>query len=73
MVLIQGIIELFFEDGVPIAVGFFKTDRVKTAHVMIDRYKVQLEYYAEALFRLTGKRVEEKIIYSFCLSEEIIL
>ncbi len=73
MVLIQGIIDVFFEEGDHIAVADYKTDRVKTAQELIDRYKVQLEYYAEALFRLTGKRVEEKIIYSFCLSEEIIL
>ena len=30
-----------------------------------------LDYYEIALERLTGKRVKEKVIYSFCLKSEI--
>lgn len=37
------------------------------------RYRVQLDYYEEALVRLTGKCVKEKLIYSFGLEQEITL
>ena len=40
---------------------------------LIDLYHVQLEDYARALERMTGKRVKEKIIYSFTLHKEILL
>lgn len=71
MVLIQGIIDVFFEEEDYIIVADYKTDRVESAEELIRRYKVQLDYYAEALERLTGKEVREKIIYSFALGQEI--
>ena len=40
---------------------------------LVRRYQVQLDYYAQALERLTGKQVKEKLIYSFALSREIRL
>ena len=45
----------------------YKTDRVKRGQEqkLIDLYHVQLEDYARAMERMTGKRVKEKIIYSF--------
>ena len=73
-VLVQGIIDAFFylEDG-SIAVADYKTDRVSREEELVRKYKVQLDYYGTALERLTGRRVEEKVIYSFCLGKEIIL
>ena len=38
---------------------------------LADRYRVQLEDYAAALTRLTGRKVSEKWIYSFTLGREI--
>ena len=38
---------------------------------VLKKYKKQLDYYQLTLERLTGKRVKEKIIYSFCLKDEI--
>ena len=70
-VLIQGIIDLFFEEDHKIIVADYKTDRVKTPEELVSRYQVQLDYYAQALTRLTGKEVTEKIIYSFALGREI--
>lgn len=72
-VLIQGIIDVFWEEDGKIVVADYKTDRVQGKEELIRRYKVQLEYYAEALERLMGKPVTEKIIYSFGLSAEIQL
>ncbi len=49
----------------------YKTDKVSCEQELIDKYRVQLEYYAQALERLTGKDVKEKLIYSFALEKEI--
>ena len=73
MVLIQGIIDVYFEEDGDIVVADYKTDRVEEGAELIRRYQVQLDYYAEALERLTGKKVKEKIIYSFALLQEIKL
>ena len=72
-VLIQGIIDVFFEEDGRIIVADYKTDRVKAPEELITRYQVQLDYYAQALTRLTGKEVTEKIIYSFALGREVVL
>ena len=69
-VLIQGIIDVYFEEDGNIIVADYKTDVVKTPEELIDRYQVQLDYYGEALERLTGKKVTEKVIYSFALGKE---
>lgn len=73
MVLIQGIIDVFFEEENHIVLADYKTDRVRKPEELTEKYKVQLDYYEEALERLTGKRVCEKLIYSFALSSEITL
>ena len=72
-VLIQGIIDIFFEEEGKIVVADYKTDAVNTPEELIRRYKVQLDYYQEALEKLTGKEVSEKIIYSFALGKEIVI
>lgn len=73
MVLIQGIIDIFFEEEDHIIVADYKTDRVEKEEELTERYRVQLDYYGEALFKLTGKPVKEKIIYSFALGREIVV
>ena len=62
----------FAEDGKLVIVDY-KTDCVRSEKELIDRYHVQLDYYAQALERLTGMQVAEKIIYSFTLGKEITL
>lgn len=49
----------------------YKTDRVRTAKELTDRYREQLFLYGEALEQMTEKKVKERIIYSFTLREEI--
>lgn len=72
-VLIQGIIDVFFEEDGEIIVADYKTDAVKAPEELIKRYQIQLDYYGEALERLTGKKVKQKIIYSFALNKEIMV
>ena len=70
-VLVQGIIDAFFyEDGEAVVVDY-KTDRVSRAEELVERYHAQLEYYDQALRMLTGRKVKERLIYSFKLGEVI--
>lgn len=71
VILIQGIIDVYFEEEGELVVLDYKTDKVRTASDLSEKYHAQLEYYADALELLLGKRVKEKIIYSFTLKEEI--
>lgn len=72
-VLVQGIIDAFFEEGEELVLVDYKTDRVGPGEEekLRERYKIQLDYYGEALERMTQKRVKEKWIYSFALSKAI--
>lgn len=70
-VLVQGIMDVYFEESDGLVLADYKTDRVKTKEELINRYKVQLQTYGEALEQMTGKKVKERVIYSFCLGEEI--
>ena len=72
-VLIQGIIDVYLEEEDGIVLADYKTDLVKDPKELILRYRVQLDYYEEAVVRLTGKCVKEKLIYSFGLEQEITL
>ena len=73
--LIQGIIDLCFEEDGELVIVDYKTDRVmkgKAEKELVKRYAIQLDYYAKALEQLTGKTVKEKIVYSFTLGKEIM-
>ena len=72
-VLIQGIIDVYLEEEDGLVVADYKTDSVTRPQELINRYQVQLDYYARALEQLTGKKVREKIIYSFALAAEVPL
>lgn len=72
-ILIQGIIDAYFYEEDEIVLVDYKTDKVGPggAGELIRKYRVQVDHYAEALERLTHKKVKEKIIYSFTLGLEI--
>ncbi len=72
-VLIQGIIDAFFEEEGRLVVVDYKTDQVRDADTLIRRYRTQLEWYAKALTQATGLPAEEKILYSVTLRKEIPL
>ena len=73
MIIVQGIIDAFFFEDDHIVLVDYKTDFVPFGgeRELIEKYKTQIAYYAEALERLTGKEVTEKIIYSFALGKEV--
>ena len=79
-VLIQGIIDVFFEENGRYVVLDYKTDAVDNAEELLKRYRTQLDYYGEALEQLSGygrtsqgMPAAEKVIYSFKLEKEILL
>lgn len=73
-VLIQGIIDVFWEEADGIVLLDYKTDHVDNAQELVHRYKKQLELYADALSRFSGEKpVKEILIYSFALAETIRL
>ncbi len=71
MVLVQGIIDAYFVEDGHIVLLDYKTDAVKTDKELVTRYRTQLDYYEEALARLTGKPVSERLLYSFALEKVI--
>ena len=72
-ILVQGIIDVYFEEPDGLVVLDYKTDHVRKAEELTEKYHAQLDYYSKALEQMTGKRVKEKVIYSFTLKEEIVL
>ena len=66
-VLLQGVVDCFFEEGGELVVVDFKTDRVSHDNLeeRAAHYRPQLEAYSMALARVTGKRVKEKLLYFF--------
>ena len=73
MMLVQGIIDAYFEEDGELVLMDYKTDRVESSAELISRYKVQMEYYTKALEQALGKHVKEVILYSLSLNEEVIV
>ena len=69
-VLIQGIIDAYFEEKGELILLDYKTDRVSEkdgAEILKMRYKRQLDDYQYALEQMLQKKVRQKLIYSFAL------
>ncbi len=66
-VLLQGVIDCFFEEPDGIVLVDYKTDYVPDGkeESIKERYRLQIQYYSRALEMLTGKKVKEKYIYLF--------
>lgn len=71
LVLVQGIIDVWFEEPDGVVLLDYKTDRVSTKEELIQRYERQLYYYSQAIERMAGKPVKEHLIYSFALGQLI--
>lgn len=72
MVLIQGIIDVFWEEDDNCYLLDYKTDRVSSRAELVDRYRTQIDYYRSALEQM-GKKVKVCYLYSFSLEEVIEL
>ena len=73
-ILVQGIIDCFFEEDGQIVIVDYKTDHIPKENgeeILRTRYKVQLDYYQRAIEQITGMKVSQRILYSFALEREI--
>ncbi|AGF53859.1 ATP-dependent helicase/nuclease subunit A [Clostridium saccharoperbutylacetonicum] len=70
---LQGIIDCFFEYNGDMILLDYKTDYLKQGEEeeFKEKYKKQLDYYSNAIFKMTGKSVKYKYLYSFSLEKEI--
>ncbi|MBQ9765367.1 MAG: helicase-exonuclease AddAB subunit AddA [Lachnospiraceae bacterium] len=76
IILVQGIIDAFFEEDGELVLVDYKTDRVSETdckEVLTRRYKKQMELYTKALEQITGKRVKERILYSLAVGHGILV
>ena len=73
LMLVQGIIDAYFEEEDGIVLVDYKTDRVESAKELIERYSVQMQYYVKALEQGLDKKVKEVILYSLALDQEVKL
>lgn len=71
LVVIQGIIDAFFEEEEGLVLMDYKTDKISREETLVEHYKKQLDYYERALEQMTGKPVKEKVIYSLILQKAI--
>jgi ATP-dependent helicase/nuclease subunit A len=71
LILIQGIIDVFFEEDDALVLLDYKSDLVSEELQLVHRYKIQLQYYKRALEQMLNKKVKDMIIYSLPLGKEI--
>ena len=69
--MLQGIADCLFEEEGGYVLVDYKTDRVKTADELLDKYSAQLVLYKAAFDALLSKPVKSCFIYSFHLGEGI--
>lgn len=72
-ILIQGIMDAYFEEEGELVLVDYKTDKVwnNKIETLVEKYQVQLRYYREALERVTGKKVKETYIYSLQMGKAV--
>ena len=73
-VLVQGVIDCYFEEADGIVILDYKTDRVLLGEEVIaaEKYRKQLELYKRAIETETKERVKETIIYFLQTGEYVV-
>ena len=74
-VRLQGIIDCFFYEGDDIVLLDYKTDYVEAGceEEIINKYRIQLRYYKEALEKIAQASVKECYLYLFYLDKEVLV
>ena len=70
-VLLQGIIDAYFEEEEKLILLDYKTDGKVTEEELKKRYGRQFELYRTALEQITGKTVSEMYLWSFSLEKAV--
>ena len=63
--LLQGVVDLFFEENGAYVLVDYKTDKCKDVSELVEKYNVQLKWYRYAMDKLLDKKVKNVYIYSF--------
>lgn len=71
LVVVQGIIDAYFEEEGELVIVDYKTDKVYSEKILLEHYQTQLDYYGRALEQMTGMKVKEKMLYSLTMQREI--
>ena len=71
IILVRGIIDLYFEENDGIVLLDYKSDKVKSKRDLINKYRAQLDIYKMAIEKGTNKKVKECLIYSLHLEDTI--
>jgi ATP-dependent helicase/nuclease subunit A len=69
-VIVQGVIDCFFEENGEIIIVDYKSDKGTKEDIAL-RYKKQMELYKEGIERSTEKKVKECLYYLFETEEEV--
>lgn len=72
-ILVQGIMDAYFEENQELILVDYKTDHVQNEVELIKRYQKQMELYKTALERGTNKSVKQVILYSFSLQKTVLI
>lgn len=75
LILLQGVIDVYFEENRKLVLLDYKTDYVEEGQeeMLLKRYGKQFALYKKALEQITGEKVGEMILYSFGLGKEILV
>lgn len=65
--LLQGVIDCAFREDDGWVLVDYKTDTIWNEEAFVQRYRLQLHWYAQALERITGLPVKEKWLFSLSL------
>lgn len=69
--IVQGIADCVFEENGELVIVDYKTDRVKDADTLRNRYQKQLAIYRQALQQTLSKPVKETVLYSLHLHDTV--
>jgi ATP-dependent helicase/nuclease subunit A len=78
-VMIQGIIDCYFEEEEQVVLIDYKTDYIakdqdidQSIEKIKRRYQTQIDLYARAIEQITGKKVKERYLYLFSIQRSIL-
>ena len=63
--ILQGIIDCYFEEDGEFVVVDYKSDFYENPQEMREKYTTQIELYARAIEKITEKKVKNKYLYLF--------
>ena len=74
-ILLQGVIDAWFDGGDGITVIDFKSDRVRPGQEKgaAERHRAQIEAYSKAMARIMGRPVRRKVLWFFATNTPVEL